>query len=802
MGRKLRGRSLDELRVRGAQALAAWRERAGLDRDLDADGRLARWLAPGVSAAPEALLARFRERPAPFWAAFDDPAATVAALRARCPDDEAQVLARAERVLARRFDLMGHRGLAFGDPIDWQHDPVAGTRAPLAHWSRVPYLDPARVGDHKVVWELSRQQYLATLGQAYWYTGDARYAQGFASLVTDWLDANPPKVGMNWTSSLEVAFRATSWLYALRFFAHAPELTPALYARLVGALHVHAVHLATYLSTYFSPNTHLTGEALGLVLIGSLVPELAGAARWRAQGERILLDQIARQQRADGVYFEQASQYHRYTAEFYLQLLVLTERQGRVPGEALRAAVPRLLEFLAELTRPDGTMPLFGDDDGGRLTQLDGRLPDDLRSLLLSGAVVCSRPEWRWLGDGDEAGTLWWLGPQAASALDALPARPPAGHGRAFVPSGFFVLRDGWHATASHAVVDCGPHGVFNAGHAHADALAVVLTLRGRHLFVDAGTYTYPGPERNAFRGAAAHNTALVDGLAPSVPADGAFQWRHVGEAHATRWVDAPALGLFAGVQSGGAWPPDVAHAREIVRVADRGWLVRDRLRAAGPHALSLGWLLAPGLRATVAAGGPDALPIVDVHTLAGDPVARVVVVGPGRWETEEAWVSPQYGTRTPATRLRWVAETLQGDDPVVTCILPPAADGLPTVRLASCEGEGRALLISPSADADTREDEVLLLRQGTGTLRVREVGHAVAHDVATDAACAWIWGAGAAVATLGGEFLALAGESIVRGGDLMPGVPHADRWTTAVRESGGWRVHGGTSTLAASRGA
>ena len=47
--------------------------------------------------------------------------------------------------------------------------------------------------------------------------------------------------------------------------------------RLLKFLEVSARHVERYLSTYFSPNTHLTGEALGLLYIGTQFPELAGA---------------------------------------------------------------------------------------------------------------------------------------------------------------------------------------------------------------------------------------------------------------------------------------------------------------------------------------------------------------------------------------------------------------------------------------------------------------------------------------------------------------------------------------------
>ena len=137
------------------------------------------------------------------------------------------------------------------------------------------------------------------------------------------MDQNPPKLGINWASSLEVAFRSISWLWALYFFKDSPALTSSLFLRALKFLYLHARHLETYLSTYFSPNTHLTGEALGLFYLGTLLPEFRAAARWRETGRRILLEQMARHVQPDGVYFEQSSYYHRYTTDFYTHFLIL-----------------------------------------------------------------------------------------------------------------------------------------------------------------------------------------------------------------------------------------------------------------------------------------------------------------------------------------------------------------------------------------------------------------------------------------------------------------------------------------------
>ena len=137
------------------------------------------------------------------------------------PGTRNQAIAAAEAVCQMRFDLLGYRGLFFGDPVDWHLDPVSGRRAPLTHWSQINPLDLTAVGDSKVVWELNRHQWLVYLGQAYRLTGDDRYAETFVNHLRDWIQANPPGMGINWASSLEVSLRLIAWCWALALFRNA-----------------------------------------------------------------------------------------------------------------------------------------------------------------------------------------------------------------------------------------------------------------------------------------------------------------------------------------------------------------------------------------------------------------------------------------------------------------------------------------------------------------------------------------------------------------------------------------------------
>src|SRR5215207_8002158 len=98
--KRLKGRGLGELRVRGAQALAARAERLGVGARLPSDAGLSRLLLPAPRgperADAESLLAHFRRAPRAFFKAFDEPEATRAELRRRFADP-ANVTGRAGR---------------------------------------------------------------------------------------------------------------------------------------------------------------------------------------------------------------------------------------------------------------------------------------------------------------------------------------------------------------------------------------------------------------------------------------------------------------------------------------------------------------------------------------------------------------------------------------------------------------------------------------------------------------------------------------------------------------------------------
>ena len=278
-------------------------------------------------------------------------------------------------------------------------------------------MTPQVAGDKKVTWELNRHSHFVTFGQAYWLTGDEKYCESFIAQAASWMDANPTSRGINWASSLEVAFRAIAWLWALHFFAASHKLTSRFALRLLKQLWAHGRHVNSYLSHYFSANTHLTGEALALFYLGTALPEFREAARWRATGIQILLEQMPKHVRPDGVYFEQSSYYQRYTADFYTHLLVLARASGAALPAEVEERLALLVDHLMWMTRPDGSAPIVGDDDGGRLITLAARKSNDYRDTIATAAAIFNRGDWKFVAGEAKVETLWLLGPAGAQEL-------------------------------------------------------------------------------------------------------------------------------------------------------------------------------------------------------------------------------------------------------------------------------------------------------------------------------------------------------------------------------------------------
>ncbi len=654
---RVRGRSPDELWVRASQALHARLERVGDS-----------WTGPGHAPGRQRYAGSILDRGIEALTAQVSPEAiarTIAGLDRQISARLAQQSDAAERGV---ITLLGHAPLSVGNPPNWHVEAVSGKEAPRRHWSRIDHLDVGLVGDHKVLWELNRHQYL--LAPAFcWLLG--REAQRFDLIqahLASWLADNPPRRGINWVSSLEVSLRAISWCWLLWMLHEAPW-KPELRARLVASLEAHGRQIERYLSTYYSPNTHLTGEALGLFYLGTVLKGSRHAGRWQRKGAAILDSALARQVYPDGFYFVQATQYQRYTAEIYLHYLLLADATSWKVPAATRAALANLLAVLRTVISGRGSMPLLGDDDGGLLLPLDHRPPDDLRALLLAGAVALDRPELMAPGTPSPAYAYWLCGIERTDRLLAVSRVEPRWLDVYFAHGGLAVLRDGWGPTSAVSAIDAGAHGALSCGHSHADALAMTLALGATELFVDRGTLTYTGVERNEFRSTASHNTLEIDG-ASSVTPGKAFKWAGAVPPRAQGVVySSTHFSGFTGLAAGhaGSGRPS-AHRRRVLHRRGGAWVIHDQGVRDGARSGTLRWQLAAGLVAESVTAH-----CVGIRDHAGVAVATVFMRGSSAPRVVTRDVSSRLGHRAPAPCLEL---TVDASLEALTIIVPATPDG------------------------------------------------------------------------------------------------------------------------------
>jgi hypothetical protein len=574
--------------------------------------------------------------------------------------------AAADRVIDGRIDVLGYRGIPVGHPPRWDRDEIHNRTAPACFWADVPYLDPA-AGDHKLIWELNRHQHFLVLGAAYWLTNDPRYRTACIRQLEDWVRLNPPLAGINWASMLELAFRAISWTWAVEFLAPGADSAGAnaganddeepWLVDLFVSLDRQLTHIGDNLSIYFSPNTHLSGEALALYAVSLAFPEFRRSAARVATGRGILLREADRQVRGDGGHAEQSPHYHRYSTDFYLLACMMARAADDSAASAFERTAHRQAAYLRTISSGEGRLPLIGDDDGGRLFRFDARPSWDAASTLSAAAALLSDPSLA--VRPPDAEVCWILGERPDMSLGE---RTIAWPSRLLADTGYFVSRSGPH----HLIFDAGPHGFLNGGHAHSDALSVVLMVDGRPVLVDAGTATYTMDRavRDRFRSARMHNTVVLDGVDPSQSA-GPFHWRTRSDGRVLVARAGPDQDFAVGALA----ETPIRHIRAVLTVHGTGWMIVDRIASRDGGAAEAWWHVHPDWRVRQIDGGVELSHASGAHLGMAFTSGDVMVT----CDPEIAAFSPEYGRVDVGTAVR-VRRAEPGPFTVATFI--PVAHG------------------------------------------------------------------------------------------------------------------------------
>jgi hypothetical protein len=594
---------------------------------------------PSIDALWQAQLA------APFFVSPGRRETLTQAFHRRYSEAPATIVDVADQVLRHEFDLLGSGCVTLPRDLPWHTDFKSGREWPMEYSARIEYLEIDRPTDVKVPWELSRCQHFTILGQAFWLTGDEKYAREFVSEVSDWSARNPWSYGVNWACAMDVALRAVSWIWGFYFFGESTACgAPAFRASFLRVLFMHGAFIASHLERGEVNGNHYLCDAVGLVFLGTFFRSTPTGRHWLQVGRDIVDAELFNQTSEDGVDFEKATAYHRLVLEAFLTSYLLLDLHGEKLSPAWLARLERMVEYVEAYTKPDGTVPLIGDADDGRVQKLGVQGVNDHRYLLAAGAVLFKRADFKRAGTHFSDEAFWLLGPEAAGQFDALEDATAPVVSKAFDTGGFYVLRN----ERAHVIVDCGEVGMHGrGGHGHSDITSLEIWLAGMNLVSDCGAYLYTASRdwRNRFRSTAFHNVLQVDGeeLNRLISPDHLWHLRDDARPLGVAWRWGEGADYFRGSHDGYArLDPPVRVTREVLLVKDGpDVLVRDSADGSGSHHLVWRFHLDPAVSA--------AIDHDDVHLRVADREAWLQIVDPlpgSQITLEDGWISPSYGVR------------------------------------------------------------------------------------------------------------------------------------------------------------
>lgn len=476
--------------------------------------------------------------------------------------------------------LFSHWQIPLPDgPPDWLANPMTGQRTPSPDrsWWQIPDFDPA-VGDIKLIWELSRMDWVLALAQQV-RQGEAGALDRLNVWVADWCAHNPPYQGPNWKCGQEASIRVMHLACAALLLGQVRSALPGL--RDLIALHLKRI-APTVQYAMAQDNNHGTSEAAALFMGGSWLAAMGDArgARWATTGRNLLEDRAKRLIGEQGTFSQYSVNYHRVMldtfsmAECWRLSMGLPVFSATWQSRALAAT-----QWLHALTDPDsGDAPNVGANDGARLLQMadtayrDHRPSVQLAMALFAGTRAYAR-------DGPWNHALQWLGIELPTKAGLPPDSLQADDG------GFLVLR-------RHETMALLRYPRFRFRPSQADALHLDFWVHGKGCLRDGGTYSYNTEPQwlTYFGGVSGHNTVQFDDR-EQMPRLSRFL---LGEWLRTDALES--LTTHGRCVNAGAGYRDSAGARHHrhVQLEDGLLRVRDRVQGFKKRAV-LRWRLAPG---------------------------------------------------------------------------------------------------------------------------------------------------------------------------------------------------------------
>lgn len=374
----------------------------------------------------------------------------------------------ADNAIEHKFTVLSSYGeLFYGDDINWEYWPVKSL---------------------ELRWQLHRMYWWNSLGKAYNFYQDEKYAEEWVAEYIDWIRKNPlvkydSKKATNWETAenqyfawrpLETGIRLQSQLENFVQMRKAKCFTPEFLDIFLVNYHRHMEHLH---KNYTESGNHRITEAQGMLYACVFFPEFMDAELYRDEAITILNEEIDKQVYDDGMQMELSPNYHFYAISTFFDVVRFCSLNNvkNVFPESYLGKIHKMVDIARRFIYPDYTMSLFSDT-----------------KQFSKGEIINFLSTWSEIYPITEKTIL----------------------SKSYPESGFYFLCNGWDMNSTIMPIKAGPPAYY---HCQPDNGTFEYWRKGRNFFPDSGYYSYSGDDtinaqRDWFRQTRVHNTLTLNG--------------------------------------------------------------------------------------------------------------------------------------------------------------------------------------------------------------------------------------------------------------------------------------------------
>uniref|UniRef100_UPI0005593524 alginate lyase family protein n=1 Tax=Exiguobacterium alkaliphilum TaxID=1428684 RepID=UPI0005593524 len=386
---------------------------------------------------------------------------------------------------------------------EWKKDLSSGKVYPDKFYKRIKVVDLKDNSDVKYVWEQSRLQHIPTLGRAYFFKKDPVYLKYFIDELMDWIEQNPYKKGVNWTSAMEVAIRSLNIITGLIYFNNYNCLPNKEKKIIEKSLYEHGEFIYGNLENSNGiTGNHYMSNIMGLIWISLYFDrEDSKVSKWISLGISEFKKEIKTQYFDDGSNYEGAPAYHKLTSEMVFLTMIMLKENNMNLDDSYWHDMKMNINYLISMTKDDGLLPLFGDNDSGRILIFSDYFSMDkhLTSKIITpyyyelGLRISPCRKYFYKDEENNESRIYF-----SDSINNF-----------FEKGGYYNLK----CNDFCIYIRCGQLSFGGLGvHSHNDQLSFELTYRGKNFFVDAGTYHYTKnvQMRSKDKTTSVHNTLFL----------------------------------------------------------------------------------------------------------------------------------------------------------------------------------------------------------------------------------------------------------------------------------------------------